>query len=138
MKKNASLALMEQAIMVLILAVAAALCLRLFAWADLRSLENTRQDQALVQLQSAAEVLKSQKGDVSSAAQIHGGKAENGQWLLYFDAQWASSEQDRAFYLQATPLETEDSLLGSALLEVFQADGQSLGALQIYWQEDGV
>lgn len=137
MKKNASLALIEQAIMLLILAAAAALCLRLFAWADTRSLENTRKDQALVQLQSAAETLKSHKGDFSAAAQAHGGRVENGQWLLYFDGQWAADAQDPAFYLQATPLEINSPYLGAALLEVFQQDGHLLGSLEIYWQEDG-
>ena len=137
MKKNASLALIEQAIMLLILAAAAALCLRLFAWADTRSLENTRKDQALVQLQSAAETLKSHKGDFSAAAQAHGGRVENGQWLLYFDGQWTTDAQDHAFYLQAAPLITNNPYLGAALLEVFQKDGHLLGSLEIYWQEDG-
>ena len=38
MKKNASLALIEQVIMLLILILAAALCLRAFAWSDKQSL----------------------------------------------------------------------------------------------------
>ncbi|MBQ3574118.1 MAG: hypothetical protein IJA26_00480 [Clostridia bacterium] len=57
--KRESLVLMEQLIMILIFALATALCLRLFVRADAISVENTRQDNAVLMAQNAAELLKS-------------------------------------------------------------------------------
>ena len=65
--KRESLVLMEQLIMILIFALATALCLRLFVRADAISLENARQDNAVLAAQNAAELLKSgvEAGDIS-------------------------------------------------------------------------
>ena len=71
MKRNASLALIEQVIMLLILILAAALCLRAFSWSDKQSLYYKDRDRAMVEVQSAAEVLKAYRGDFSAAAAIH-------------------------------------------------------------------
>ena len=57
--KRESLVLMEQLIMILIFALATALCLRLFVRADAISTENARQDHAVLVAQNAAELLKS-------------------------------------------------------------------------------
>lgn len=58
MKHRTSLVLMEQLIMVLIFALAAALCLGLFVKADAISRETARKEEAVVLAQSAAELLK--------------------------------------------------------------------------------
>lgn len=58
MKHRASLSLMEQLIMVLIFALAAAMCLSLFAKADAISRETARKEEAVILAQSAAELLK--------------------------------------------------------------------------------
>ena len=57
--KRESLVLMEQLIMILIFALATALCLRLFVRADAISAENARQDHAVLLAQNAAELLRS-------------------------------------------------------------------------------
>ncbi len=57
--KRESLVLMEQLIMILIFALATALCLRLFVRADAISTESARQDHAVMLAQNAAEMLKS-------------------------------------------------------------------------------
>lgn len=58
MKSRASLVLMEQLIMVLVFALAASACLRLFVKAEQISAETVRRDQAVVLAQDAAEMLK--------------------------------------------------------------------------------
>lgn len=58
MKHRASLTLMEQLIMVLIFALAAAVCLGIFAKADAISRETARKEEAVVLAQNAAELLK--------------------------------------------------------------------------------
>lgn len=59
MKSRASLVLMEQLLMVLVFALAAAVCLRAFAKADEISTQTARRDEAVVIAQNAAELLKS-------------------------------------------------------------------------------
>jgi len=58
-KSKAYLLLMEQAIMILIFALAVALCLQAFAAAGEISAQTTRRDQAVQIAQSVAECLKS-------------------------------------------------------------------------------
>lgn len=58
MKSRASLVLMEQLLMVLVFALAAALCLRGFAKAEEISVRTARRDEAVWIAQNAAELLK--------------------------------------------------------------------------------
>ena len=135
MKRKASLALMEQVIMLLVFAAAAALCLRAFLWADSRSPENTYRDRALMELQSAAEVLKQYNGDFSAAASAHGGTLENGQWILTFNENWTQSDTETVFCLRVVPDTLTTDYLGGAVLEMTQSNGSSLASLTVYWQE---
>ena len=66
MKSRASLQLIEQLIMVLVFALAAALCLRAFAEADSIAARTACRDEAVLTAQNAAELLK-HTGDPSSA-----------------------------------------------------------------------
>ena len=74
MRSKASLFLMEQLVMVLVFALCAALCLRVFAAADRISVETARRDQAVTVAQNAAELLKSGK----SLAETQFGLTGNG------------------------------------------------------------
>ena len=67
MKSKASLQLMEQLVMILVFALAAALCLQVFARSAEISRETARQDQAVILAQNAAEVLKATSGDPEAA-----------------------------------------------------------------------
>jgi len=134
MKGKTSLTLMEQAIMLLILALAAALCLQAFLWSDTHSRENSSRDQALIQLQSAAEVLKSQNGDFLAASAIYGGQTEAQQWVIGWDENWEQTDDNAVFQLVVTPQGSPIPYLGSALLTLQQSDN-TLCSLQICWQE---
>lgn len=65
MRSRAPLALMEQTVMVLIFALAAALCLRAFALADGISRRVEATDRAVLWAESAADTLKAREGDLS-------------------------------------------------------------------------
>lgn len=67
MKHKTSLLLMEQLIMILVFALAAALCLQVFARADAISEEISQRDQAVVLARNAAELLKATQGDATAA-----------------------------------------------------------------------
>ncbi len=134
MKGKTALTLIEQSIMLLILALAAALCLQAFVWADARSRQNTARDQALTQLQSAAEVLKAHSGDYYAAAETYGGMADRGQWMICWDENWVQTQYPGAFQLHAVSEDTQTDYLGSALLELRQEDAV-LCSLTVCWQE---
>ena len=135
MKNKTPLLLIEQTIMLLILIVAAALCLRIFAWSDARATDNQNRDNAILQLQSAAEVLKDHQGDFSAAAKNHGGTADLTQWHIAFDAGWSQTNGDAAYQLLATHQDAP-SYLGCALLEISDSNGTVLETLTVCWQED--
>ena len=58
MKSKATLFLMEQLVMILVFALAAALCLGVFARADAMSRQLARRDEAVILARNAAELLK--------------------------------------------------------------------------------
>ena len=128
MKNRATLILIEQAVMVLVLAVVAAVCLQGFAWADNRAEENRTRDWALTQVQSAAETLKANRGDLTGLKSALGGTAENSQWTLHFAD---------AFVLSVIP-KASVPYLGSAEVVLRRSDGTVLAALEVHWQEDGL
>lgn len=134
MRNRAPLALMEQVIMILVFAVAAALCLQAFAWAQQRSGDNAARDQAMIRLESAAEVLKSANGDMEKASEYFG-VYQNGVWNVRYDENWTEVAEGGVYSLSAEPSETDDPLLGEASLRVTDAEGESLGALRVAWQE---
>lgn len=134
MKGKTALTLIEQSIMLLVLALAAALCLQAFVWADAHSRQNTARDQALIQLQNTAEILKAYNGDYTAAADAYGGTAEDGQWLLCWDENWVQTSYPDVFQLQAVSQDAQSDYLGSALLELRQGE-TPLCSLTVCWQE---
>lgn len=67
MKHKVSLQLMEQLMMLLVFALAAALCLQVFARSGEISRETARRDQAVILAGNAAEILKATEGDAEAA-----------------------------------------------------------------------
>ena len=123
MKSKSSLALIECCIMLLVLALASALCLKSFLWADTRSRENILRDTALCQMQSAAETLKAH-GSYESAAKYHGGTWDGSIWHI----------PGENYHIQVTPVSASRELLSGALVEaVYQQ--QVILSFCVYWQE---
>lgn len=110
MRSRAPLALMEQLVMALVFALAAAICLRAFALADQMSRRNETRDRAVVAVQNAAELLK----------QTHGS--------------CRPKEAGEDWTLTVIPVESGQPLLGVA--DVVAADGEGeLFRLRVEWQE---
>lgn len=135
MKNKASLVLIELVVMLLVFALAAALCLRFFSWAETNSLQEDRKDKAWLQLQTAAETLKHCHGDFSAAAEKAGGDWDGTRWVISLDADWKETGENPAFILQAMPENTKTDYLGAAHLQISEAGGSLLGELKICWQE---
>lgn len=124
MSKRQTLTLMELTVMLLIFALAAALCMGAFAWASNTARENHCRDRALVQLQNAAEVLKYCAGDFSQAAALQGGVWDGDRWVLDFGE----------FQIIVKPENTGIPNLGGARLEAVYR-GNTLTVLPVRWQE---
>ena len=63
MKSKVSLQLMEQLVMILVFALAAAMCLQVFAGAGEISEETAHRDRAVILAANAAEILRATSGD---------------------------------------------------------------------------
>lgn len=137
MRSKAPLALIEQAVMLVVFALAAVLCLKAFMWSDLRSAENAQADRALLQVQSAAEILKNSRGNCPTAAGIMGGTWDGTCWSIRYDENWNETDGEAVYLLVATPLDTAEKYLGGAQVEVLKED-TSLALLTVNWQEVGV
>lgn len=137
MKSRAPLALMEQTVMVLVFALAAALCLRAFALADgiSRRVEST--DRAVLWAESAADTLKARQGDLSRAAAELGGEVDGQRWTILLDENWQETAGESAYTLTVQPVESDQPLLGKAQIDVAQKNGDSLFSLEVCWQEAG-
>ena len=121
-RSKAPLALMEQAVMVLVFALAAALCLRVFVWSDQTSRRCEARDRAAVEAQSAAEVIKRE------------GKA--GLTACY-DRDWnlTNAPAEDGYTLTAAEEETGVPGLGRALVRVETGGGEPLFELHVAWQK---
>ncbi len=133
MRSKAPLAVIEQIIMLLVFALAAAVCLRGFAWADSTSRHNRNCDLALVQAQNAAAILQNNGGDLAAAAEIMGGRVEGQRWGIHYNEQWEQTDGEGAFAL-LVGIRPSLPLIGTAQITVFD-DGGQLAELTVSWQE---
>lgn len=137
MKSKAPLALMEQIVMVLVFALAAALCLQAFTWSDSQSKKNEARDQALIRVESAVETIKHFQGDFEKAADSFGGQWNGSCWKIGYDKNWKEIEPGGKveYLLTVKPQESGLPLLGQARAEMSSRNGERLFSLNICWQE---
>ena len=129
MKSKTPLALMEQLVMVLVFALAAALCVSCFVAADRLSDRYAVRDDAVLVAQSAAETLKGCGGDYEETAELLDGQWENGVVTVH--------SNDR-YTLVITPEDSGHELLGRARVDVYAvADDSLLFGIAVSWQEVG-
>lgn len=128
MKNRTTLVLMEQLVMILVFALAAAVCLRLFVGADNLSRKTWLQDSAVVLAQNGAETVKATKGDLSEIADALGGRTKGESVLV-------ETEELR---MEIILLPEENPGLGQASVQVLDIlTGAEVFSLHTGWQEDG-
>lgn len=136
MKSKAPLALMEQLVMVLVFALAAALCLQVFVLSGRMARCNEARDRAVIAVQNAAETLKGCGGDLAESAALCGGTWDEDTWQIGYAADWTPAEPAESTYrVQAVLRGTGDPLLGSAVVTAQDADGAALFTVTVCWQE---
>ena len=137
MKNKAPLALMEQLIMLLVFALAAALCLRVFVNASRLSQYCRMRSHGITVAQNAAEALKDTGGDLETCAARYGGTLDRDTWILTFDSDWQPTDSaDATFFIRTSLAEDGIPLLGTADILVEKATGEELVGFSVSWQED--
>ena len=125
MKNKASLVLMEQLIMILVFALAAAACLRIFAWSAETSHGLQARGKAVILCQNAAEIVKA-SGGLEEAETELGAEKQGDIWTV---------PHDRIHHMELQPLES--GVPGLAQAEIrFLAGEEMLFSLIIGWQEE--
>lgn len=121
MKNRTTLLLMEQIIMVLIFALCAALCLKVFSYSDSVSLKTKASSEAALVLQTTAEKIKMDNGTDNK--------------IIYYDVNWNETDEDSKVYqVEIKVLESEIKYLGKANLQASDKNGV-LFELPVCWQE---
>ena len=155
MRSKAPLSLMEQMVMLLVFALAAALCLQAFVKSDQISRRGEAQDRAAALCQSVAEAVRHNGGDLKGAmTQVNG--VEPGQrdeiWFANYDETWQviSYEENgrgplptpsgsRTYTLWVRELDSAFPGLGKASVEAFDCGGdgmESLFSIEVSWQKE--
>jgi hypothetical protein len=129
MKHKAPLAMIEQLVMLLVFALAAALCIQVFALAGRMSQREATRSGALLVAQNAAEMLKSTAGDYAEAAALYGGEWNGAVWVL-------EVPDAAGCRVEVTPEASAQPLLGEADVTAYAADGKVLVQLPVAWQEE--
>lgn len=135
MRSKTPLAMMEQLVMVLVFALAAALCLQVFVFSDQTSRFNEARDHAVLEAQNAAEALKS--GNDSYFSAMSAAEDGNGGYVLIYDDNWQSLpavSAESAYCLTVRYTESGRANLWAAEVTVSTADGQELFHLPVAGQ----
>ncbi len=153
MKSKAPLLLMEQMVMLLVFALAAALCVQAFVRSDAASARNEARDEAVVLCQNAAEAIRHSGGNFNEVAKKLGLEFGQGSTMSrYYDENWQPlpiSEGPIPGYEGALPdpgrgaayslnihgvLDTPAGV-GKASVSVREVDGEVLFEIEVAWQE---
>ena len=119
MKSKTPLVLMEQLVMVLVFAMAAAICLQVFGLSDRLSKENEARAEAALLAQNTSEELKSSYGEVL---------------LDWEEVDGIYYMEEEGYRVQVQAAETEISGLQKVRLQVWQEE-EVLFEIPVAWQE---
>ena len=139
MRSKAPLALMVQMVMVLVFALAAALCLRVFALSDQMSRRSEARDDAVILAQNAAEICKHSGGDFELLERTLGGEALGYSWTALYGENLdpVTAAEDAGYEVVIRPEMAKTSGLGRASVSVFELDdGELLFQIPVSWQEE--
>ena len=136
-KSKAPLNLMEQVVMILIFAFAAALCVQAFVLADTMSKEAYARDKAAMISQTMAETVKSQHGDMEKAAVLLGEMAEATQegLFMFYDSAWEATDKASAKYIICMEVKEADDYISKGEINVLAAEEEEIiFTLPVSWQ----
>lgn len=147
MRSKAPLALMEQMVMLLVFALASALCLQAFVKSDAISLKNGNRSKAALAAQNTAEAIQHCGGDLehalAGAGELLGAVPKEGKLRIAYDEDWNMTEGEGTFYLEAMGVSTDTPGLKKASVQVFEngaaqgsQEAAALFAIEVAWIEE--
>lgn len=134
MKNKSFLMLIEQQIMIMVFAVAAAICIKTFVYSDLVSRNTEVRDSAVVAAQNAAQCLKQAEGDIDSVSERFGGRNENGAWVIEYGDDWTQS--DEASFRIVVLVRDDQKYIGEGVIRVYDGD-ELVFEMPVSWQRGG-
>ena len=145
MKSKAPLVMMEQIVMILVFALAAALCLQAFVLSDASSRRAAARDRAAAVAQTVAETIRHTGGDagtaLSGAAKDLGMDYEQGLLWADFDEDWnrTPSGEEGAYRVAAQGTDSGQTGLQTARVEVSRSAAEAeeadvLLTFDVSWQ----
>ena len=122
MKNKTPLVIMEQTVMILVFAFAAAVCMQVFVYSDKLSNHNQQRDNAVIVAQNAAEMLKYSGGESGDT--------------LYYDLNWqpVSEQENAAYRLETIYNESDDPNLWTVAIKVYGSGNDLLFELPVAGQ----
>lgn len=138
MRSKTPLVLMEQMIMLLVFALAAALCLQAFVKSDQLSQRSEDRDRALQAAQNAAEVVQHCQGDMARAAALLLAQSYGRDSLqIDYNGDWRIAQDTMRYTLGVSRQSGGVPGLGSAQIWVRdEVREEELLRLDIAWQEE--
>jgi len=138
-KSKAPLVMLEQMVMLLVFALAAALCLQAFVKSDAASRESEARDRAANLCQSMAEEMRLNGGrapEAASAVLGDGWQCSTGQFSvpLNEDMTPAALDADAPYRLEVCASDNQAPGLDGAGIQVSTPDGETLFSLEVLWQ----
>jgi len=140
-KNKTSLVLIEILVMVLVFALASAMCLRAFGLSDRTSRENERLSRAVFFVQNAAETVKAAKGDPALIKEKLGAVENGGALCVNYDGNWAvlpDADGEWTYRIEIRIANSETPGLGKAQVSAIAADeAEPVFTVSAAWQEVG-
>lgn len=146
MKSKAPLLLMEQMVMLVVFALAAALCVQAFVRSDAASRRSQARDRAVVECQNAAEVIRHTGGNFNEAADELGLTFGQGSTMYcYYNENWEPIDYDtcgmealpEAYLLSIHALLADEAPgLGKAHVSMSDVDGSVLFEIDVAFQRE--
>lgn len=141
MKSKAPLLLIEQMVMLLVFALAAALCMQAFVKSDEISRQCAARDSAVLAAQTAAETLRAGEEETKTAMRRAAGLLSAAQqsdtaFTVCYDEEWNPVSQAAAYRLEARTQNSGVAGLSRALVSVMrEEDGETLFQIEVSWRE---
>lgn len=141
MRSKAPLILMEQMVMLLVFALASALCLQAFVKSDDLSARSEARDRAVTAAQTAAETIRHNAGDMEQAAAALGAaQYDESSLLVAYDSDWDIAQDTMRYHLGAVLVDSGVDGLGTAQIwvrdEGAEEDESELLRFEVSWQEE--
>ncbi len=131
-RSKAPLALMEQIIMILVFALASAVCMQAFVYSNELSKDGAKKEQASTYVQEAAELCKVYQGDFTALEEKLGGALENGTLVVSY------AEENMKVVLEKQPVSGENNLfMEKAKVYAKEEDDEVIFSVEIAWQKGG-